>query len=268
MQLVSREKSGHWYSHCSETGIIMPCYEVPRSDGKGMRSTTLADARKQQLLIGISSVVGVLPKPALESWKQEQAILAALTLPRLPDEPMDVFAKRCCEDMGKQSSDARDFGSQIHQGIEDYLNGMEIRTPSHIKDYLSGFYDFASKNIEEVHGTEQVVGDPALGIAGRLDADVTLKGVGRTVIDAKTQRLKNGTPTFYNEWNVQLSAYEHCRRREDNTQRELVSIVINSAKPDEPHVKHWLGSRELGWKMFQHCLEIWMFTNSFNPSHH
>jgi len=37
-------------------------------------------------------VLGVIAKPALDAWKQEQAILAALTLPRNEGEPLDEFA--------------------------------------------------------------------------------------------------------------------------------------------------------------------------------
>ena len=52
-----------------------------------------------------------LAKPGLDEWKIEQGIMAALTLPRLPDESLDSFAHRVVVDMGEQVEKAADFGS-------------------------------------------------------------------------------------------------------------------------------------------------------------
>lgn len=263
MNLV-RPSNPHWYS-VTETGAIVPCYSLPKKDGNGTKPPTLADARKMGLLPGISSIVNVLPKPNLVNWRITQAILSSLTLPRNKGESEDEYAQRVIEDAEAQSDTARTFGSQIHQAIEDHLNGIQ-RMPPHLEPYLAGFMDWAKENIEDIHALELVVGDPALGIAGKLDMDCTIRGLGRCVCDTKTQTIKKGFTT-YPEWVCQLSAYEHCRRREDGIDRQLVSIVINSAKPDQPYIHHWLGTKETGWKIFRNCLEIWMFTNQFNPSH-
>ena len=67
----------------------------------------------------------MLAKPALDAWKQEQAILAALTLPRRDDEPLDSFAHRVVADMTEQVRDAADLGSAVHAAIEVYLQTGE-----------------------------------------------------------------------------------------------------------------------------------------------
>ena len=94
MILIHRESPSHWYL---PDGTAY--HEVPRTDGNGMRSATLRDARKVNAFPSVTNILGVLAKPALDAWKQEQAILAALTLPRRDDEPLDSFAHRVVADM-------------------------------------------------------------------------------------------------------------------------------------------------------------------------
>ena len=80
----------------------------------------MGDARKVLALPSVTNVLGVLAKPGLDAWKIEQGIMAALTLPRRADEPLDVFAHRVVQDMGEQVEKAADFGSAIHAACEVY----------------------------------------------------------------------------------------------------------------------------------------------------
>jgi hypothetical protein len=65
----------------------------------------------------------VLAKPGLDAWKQEQAILAALTLPRSEGETLDDFAKRVLVDMTSEVGRDADLGSAVHAAIEGYAQG-------------------------------------------------------------------------------------------------------------------------------------------------
>ena len=87
MILINREASSHWYLSSGE-----PYHEVVRADGNGMRPVTLRDARKVNALPSVTNILSVLAKPGLDAWKQEQAILAALTLPQQDGESLDAFA--------------------------------------------------------------------------------------------------------------------------------------------------------------------------------
>jgi hypothetical protein len=263
---LSRQES-HWYSHNPETGAITPCYETSYADpSKGMRRTTLADAKKRGLLVGISTIANMLPKENLINWRIEQGIMAALTLPRLPNESEDAFCKRVIEDSEAQSLKAREWGTEIHNAIENHLNGVQ-KLPDHLDPYLDGFRDWAAKNIEDIHALELTVGDPALGIAGKLDIDCTLRAVGRTVIDTKTQRIKDGKAKFWDTFPIQLSAYAHGRERElPGVKLNICSLIINSAEPGPVHVNLWLGGRQQYWEVFQHCLALWRYTTNYNPA--
>src|SRR5580765_4654690 len=91
-----------------------------------MRPTTVRDARKLGLLPSVTNVLGVINKPELVEWKMTQAVLAALTLPRLNGEGEDGFAKRVVEDALSRCKTAVDFGSAFHAGAERVAKTLEV----------------------------------------------------------------------------------------------------------------------------------------------
>src|SRR6478672_7823527 len=121
MTLIDRQAPSHWYLRDGT-----PFHEIAKNDGSGNRPVTLADARKVAALPSVTNVLGVLAKPGLDAWKIEQGIMAALTLPRLPDEGLDIFAKRVVVDMGEQVERAADFGSAVHTACERYARNREL----------------------------------------------------------------------------------------------------------------------------------------------
>src|SRR5690348_3246640 len=104
-------EGGHWYDR---TGAAV--YEIRGANGK-MRPVTLRDARKLNLVPGFSAIAQMEYKPALERWKIEQALMAALTLPRLDGEDDGAFLTRAREDAQEQSRKAADRGTAIHAAI-------------------------------------------------------------------------------------------------------------------------------------------------------
>src|SRR5512137_513286 len=111
MKLFSADRA-HWYQR---DGV--PLHTVPSAKGEA-RATTLGDARKLGLLPSVTNILGVIAKPELTAWLQEQAVVAALTLPRLDGEAEDAFAKRVVADALSTRDGAADFGSAFHHGAE------------------------------------------------------------------------------------------------------------------------------------------------------
>lgn len=122
---IHEVKNGHWYTAQGQS-----CYEVPRKDGKGMRKTTIADARELGLLPSVTHILDtVLRKPALEAWKLEQSLLACLTSPRNEGEELDAFIKRILSDEkveDQEAQAARDRGTEIHAALEALFQGQPI----------------------------------------------------------------------------------------------------------------------------------------------
>ena len=76
-----------------------PCYEVPYADPKkGMRASTLADARKINLVPSVTTIFDVLNKPALIYWQQDRVLESALTMTRNEGESDQDFIARIKHD--------------------------------------------------------------------------------------------------------------------------------------------------------------------------
>jgi hypothetical protein len=109
-------ESQHWY--CRDG---LPCYEVPRAKGDGMRSATLADARKLDLVPSVSLILKCAAAPGLEQWKLRKMLEAALTLPRIDGETVDDYATRVIEDSQVEGKKAAERGTALHAAIETWI---------------------------------------------------------------------------------------------------------------------------------------------------
>ena len=110
-------ESQHWYATDGT-----PAYETPYADPKkGMRNVTLRDARKLDLWPGFSTISKVLAAPGLERWKQNQVLLAALTLPSIEGETPDEFEKRIWQDANEHGRAAAELGTAIHAAVMNYF---------------------------------------------------------------------------------------------------------------------------------------------------
>lgn len=258
-------KVPRWYQW--KDGVITPCYELPKKSGNGMKNYTLREARELKLLPSVTSVLSVIDKPELDNWRVEQAIKAALTLPRLPDEDADSFAQRVLADAEAQANKAAEFGTRIHDAIAVLL-GQQIGNYKESIDedllpYLEHFDQWSEENIEEVHAVEKCIGHPSIGVAGRMDLDCTLKDMGRCVVDFKSQAIRDGEAKLWPDWLPQLSTYADCLTKEFGsptwTVPRIMSIVIPSNEPGPVHARLW--EREEQWsgsKVFNNALEIWI----------
>lgn len=131
------QEPSHWY--WPYTGE--PCYET--QPGK---PTTLRDARKLGLVPSVTTILSCRHKPALQSWLVEQAVLAAVTTPRLPDESLDAFIERVLHTerhQDQESDKAKARGTQIHDAMEKLFKGEPI--DEEIKPWVMPAYEEVSK---------------------------------------------------------------------------------------------------------------------------
>ena len=278
MILIERQAPSHWYLRDGR-----PFHEIAKKDGSGNRPVTLGDARKVLALPSVTNVLGVLAKPGLDAWKIEQGIMAALTLPRRADEPLDVFARRVVEDMGEQVEKAADFGSAIHAACEVYALNKQLPEDIRLLAFLESWFHWFDSNVERVAAIEHVYVSHEHGYAGRVDMVALLKGDSVTgpywaVVDFKTQKIKRSAkggakPVFYETWPLQIAAYRQAALASGAKNiAGLVSVVIDSAQPGPVHVKTW--SVELGawgdghhgyFEAFVAALDLWRYVKDYDP---
>jgi hypothetical protein len=111
----TRKRINHWYTR---DGV--PQYTVPSKKDGSPRNTTLRDARTMNLVPSVTTILSVAAKPALTNWLQQQVLLAALTLPRRPDEPEKEYIDRIINDSKEQGRSAADAGTDIHASIQGF----------------------------------------------------------------------------------------------------------------------------------------------------
>jgi hypothetical protein len=256
MRLFNPENA-HWYRRDGE-----PLHSVPSARGEP-RPTTLRDARKLGLLPSVTNVLGVIAKPELVEWKMTQAVLAALTLPRLNGEGEDEFAKRVVEDAQSRVRTAVDFGSAFHAGAELVAKSLEVDPAGPYAAWLNHHRSWFQANCVRLMWTERVLVNGELGYAGTADLLIEHQSYGVTLVDYKTQGVKPGnTARAYGSWCQQLAAY----RRALGKPMACLSVIVNSAEPSAP-VEHLWTEEELeaGWESFEAATVIWRNEKNYDP---
>lgn len=267
--LVRVDSAAHWYLPNGQSYHTV-------LDAKGEpRKTTLRDARKCNAYPSVTTIQKVMANPFLESWKVEQAIHSALTLPRLEGESLDDFAVRIVDDSREQARKAAEFGGQIHSSIEQF--NLTFQMPA-VEDplypYVKHYADWFETNVEAVLNAEETVVHP-IGYAGKCDLRAKIKDRGICVIDFKTQNVKTKElkkagvipdPKFYDRFYDQLVAYGDAFLEDDKPVEGHISLVINSNEPMPVFEKHWpKEDYSKARRRFRACFELWCCDNDYHP---
>ena len=191
-------ESNHWYTR---DGV--PRYTVIGKNGKE-RNTTLRDARTENLVPSVTTVLNVMAKPALIQWLQKQVLMAALTLPRIPGEPEEAYIDRIMVDSKEQGRAAADAGTDIHASIQGFYEGEVItRHEAHVKGTVAA--------LDAIFGQRGWIAERAFGhshgFGGKCDLHCTT-GDG-IVADVKTKEFSDGNKVdAYDDHLMQLAALD------------------------------------------------------------
>lgn len=158
---------------------------------------------------GVTSIVGMLPKPFLTRWAAkstaEYAVEHAGTIVQLamtdPDGAIALLKGAPWRDTGK----AADTGTAVHDLYERLGNGETVkRVQPELEPYLSHFHEFVAEFSPKFLFQEETVWSDTHRYAGSFDALVEVNG-SRLWIDWKTTRSG-----VYPEVALQLAAYAHA----------------------------------------------------------
>lgn len=254
--LISRETASHWYTSNGE-----PAYTQVAKNGN-IRNTTLTDAKKLGLYPSVTTIMKLIAKPQLEIWKQEQAILSALTLPREESETDDVFVHRVVSDFNEQGKSAAEFGTVVHDEIYNYFANNVEPSDDTRKQMISEIKKgFAMTNLTPVAYEDVMVGS---GFAGKYDMLCTDPFGKHWVVDFKTQDFKDKV-NVYDEWIWQLGAYSLDTKIAENIGGAL-NVVIQKTNVTNVHfVMHNLDILKQGRKIFLTIFELWKMIKGYDP---
>lgn len=245
--MIVKEKqqdTGHWYTKDGK-----PAYTI---EGKtGLRNTTLRDARKLGLLPSVTTINSMLSKAGLDSWKQQQVLLAALTLPRQPDEPEADWLARVMQDSKATGREAAERGTAIHALIEAYFD--QVYMPE-----KPLYLDAVSKALLDAFGNqlwlaERSFGHP-LGFGGKCD----LMAKNGFVVDFKTKDTDLDKVDVYFEHEMQLAAY---REGLGVPNARCAIVFVNGTTNQVKLIEIEEKKLQNGWECFQHLLRVYQIKN-------
>jgi len=239
------QENGHWY-----TKEGTPAYTTIGKTGE--RPTTLRDARKLGLLPSVTTINGQLSKAGLDTWKQQQVLLAALTLPRGLQESEDEWLKRVMQDSKATGREAAERGTAIHAIIEGYFEQMYMPEKPAYLDNI----DVALKNAfgEQPWLAERSFGHP-LGYGGKCD----LMAKSGFIVDFKTKDTDLAKVDVYFEHEMQLAAY---REGLGLPSARCAIVFVNGTTNQVKLIEVEEPQLQKSWECFQHLLRVYQIKNN------
>jgi hypothetical protein len=249
-KIMAIKESTHWYDTEGK-----PAYTIIGANGNE-RATTLRDARKHNYFPSVTTIMGAAAKPALENWKIDQALMAALTLPKEEEESLDDFMKRAKKDAKESAIQAAARGTEIHADIESGFSG----TPSKA-------YHAVRIVLDQMFPGEEWVAEDSFSSPSGYGGKIDLYSKSGIFVDFKTKdglQGKEPKKLVYDEHGMQLSAYS---KGMDVALPQRASIFIDRADPGIVLAYKWdeeSHQRHLG--MFLSLLKFWQFSKNYTPS--
>lgn len=251
-------ESGHFYDSVTQ----QPVYTLVGKNGKE-RNTTVADMKRLRangifLVPGVTTVTNQANAPGLNNWKEDQALLAALTLPRIKGESEQEWVKRIKADAKETGRKARERGKQIHAWIQAALEGqMEDVTPLGLEYYHAVLGALAAEHLGTTSWpwiVERSFASARFG--GKVDLH-RIEGndwVKTIVLDIKTTDKPLADMKLYDSHFMQLGAYRQGLRLPKATCGIIfVSTLDRQAKVMQCEEK----DLQRGERMFEALLNFW-----------
>ncbi len=246
----------HWYSKDCKAQHF-----VEGKNGK-LRATTLKDARKHGWMPSVTSVLDILAKPGLDTWKTNKAIEAAALVPR-GELTIDDWKPRVLSESRKESEQASERGSRIHDMLENYYKGTlgnTTMTEDAICSAVSGIIDINCG--EQEWRSEEIICNISMGYGGMIDLVSD-----EWVIDFKTKEFTTGAKQLaYESMAYQLIAYE---RALPAPPKRIANVFISANNPGTVVFHEWDKSEyERYWSVFSSALTVWKNIKKYWPEKH
>jgi hypothetical protein len=246
-------ESCHWYD--PKTGD--PKYSYLNKKGEE-KPTTLREARKEGFVPSVTTILQCAYRPGLENWKIDQAILAALTCPRIDDESETAYLSRIKSDAKAQARKAAERGTLIHAWVQQGFEGKyePVRqTMIDLEDERLVFYDSARKTVNMECGLTEWICEKSFA-TNRYGGKVDLH-CNDYLIDIKTTEKDLADIKTWDEHDMQAAAYDNGLGVHQGSPRKCGILYIHALTAEAKIV--WIPEDKLqrGWLKFTHLLNYW-----------
>jgi len=261
MAIITKDqkKSEHWYTKDGQ-----PMHRLPKSSGNGDRDVTIKDARRLHLLPSVTSILKMLAAPGLETWRQNQVILAGLRCPKTPEESEEYYCKRVHAAAFEQVDEAADLGSKIHGALESVMAGKTYAPELAV--YVNPVVAWKKQTGIVIVEREIRLVNAANGFAGTSDVMFRYGENGIGILDYKTKKTEPGKPVkAFEDQALQLAAYAATYWGVENLDRVLAAnIFVSRTEPGRIEViKHTNMLRH--WQAFQLVAALWRYAKEYDP---
>lgn len=242
-------QAGHWYARDGS-----PAYTVTGKNGK-VRAATLRDARELDLVPSVTAILKLEAAPALENWRVMQALLSAMTLPRIEGESEDSFMRRALDDSRQQAIKAAERGTYLHGLLEKVMVTRATMMSSEDAAIIMPVVNWLDVNFSGYSWSPERSFACEHGFGGKLDLHGT-SGETTVILDYKFKAdIIPGKTLAYDNHSTQLAAYANglnCPRA------RCVNLFISSTEPGVIVPVEWESADiEQGWKAFECLLALW-----------
>lgn len=248
-------ESVHWYGQDGS-----PQYTVKAKDGSD-RPTTLRDARKFNLVPSVTTIMKVMAKPGLDVWKNEQLLLAALTLPRVEGESEKAFIARVVADSKETGKRAAEAGTLIHESIERFYAGE--KDVKH-REAAEAFQAAVTARFGSMAMIPEASFSSPKGYGGKVDLYCGKNAVlpEGLVLDSKTKDFgPDDEVVAYDENLMQLAAY---RMGLELPHARCANVFVSRTHPGLVRIHEWTEEELIrGYRMFGALLTFWKLKNKF-----
>jgi len=275
-RIITGSESAHWYRATRTSGafggdvIRAECVlEVTGANGK-QRAPTLKDARKEAFFQSVTSIQNVLAKPGLDYWKQEQLLLACLTLPRNGDDD-DAFVARILADSKAWVKETAEIGKRYHADMAEGLMEWQYKAEEPTSNVM---LTAVRAKLKEMNATdlscEHSFVNIDLGFAGCADLFCARKGGGVILADLKTRDLKEGKNKPYPSDGEQLAGYclginELGLFDESNISDTIWLSILTDRNTGRTEFYEWGDEEKLNaLAVFEWTLNIWQTQRNFH----
>lgn len=246
-------ESGHWYALDGS-----PRYTIIGKNGKE-RGTTIRDAREHNLLPSVTTITKCAAAPGLVNWMVDQAILSALTLPRMAGESEADWLVRVKRDSKETARKAADKGSQIHGAIEKHFMG--VPPDEEMFPHVMAVQKALRETFGELDWSAERSFAHPIGFGGKCD--LHSKG-SRIVVDFKGKDFTDPADCKqYDEHLMQGAAY---LQGFDLMPGRFANVFISRNQPGLVAVVEASAEDiQRGWRMFRALLNYWQEQNRYAP---
>jgi hypothetical protein len=236
-------ESGHWYAADGS-----PAYRIIGKNGTE-RNTRLTDARERGLVPSVTTITGLLAKPGLNNWLQQQVLLAALTLPRAEGESEENWLQRVMSDAKSTGREAADRGTRLHGVLEDFYRGKNYDFP----EFVARVHTALETHFGTNHIWEAERSFASNGYGGKVDLISA-----NIVVDFKSKEGDLSKVTPYHEQIMQLAAY----RQGLGLPTARCANVYFTESGDVRLIEHSEEDLSSAWECFQYLLAFYRKKNS------